>query len=79
MPMRRFWFMARELERVDAAEQIAAIQIARTGMMEKDDLEKTFNRLQERVGEVSDYREPEFVETSSSDKEKLKRLSGRVK
>lgn len=74
MPIRRFWYMEQQLERVRAQELSIQIPLMQCGMG-GEHVKEYHHALQERVGQVADVRSTEYVRTSDDDKKRLAALS----
>ncbi len=78
MPVRRFWFMQAQIDRICAIEALDKIPLMQTSMG-GEGVKDYVTDLKERAGTIVDSRPIENIKTEESEKAKLRALSGKVR
>lgn len=78
IPVRRFWFMNAQIERVTAYEMLTQIQLHQSSAS-GEHAQQLAEQLKEQMGSVSDVRPVEFVTTDEANKEALSQISGKTR
>ena len=78
MPVRRFWFMQGQIDRICAIESLDKIPLMQSSMG-GEGVKDYVADLKERAGLIVDSRPAENIKTEESEKAKLRALSGKVR
>jgi len=78
MPVRRFWFMQAQIDRISAIESLDKLPLVQSAMG-GEGVKDYAASLKERAGTIVDSRPVEIIKTEESEKEKLRALSGKVR